>query len=116
MIFGRHPTDVPEVDPTRAQELAREGALLLDVREHDEWRAGHIEGAVHVPLGDLDPARIPRDVPVVAVCRSGNRSGTAATALSGHGHDVVNLAGGVTAWQRAGLQLVTDEGEPGQVR
>jgi rhodanese-related sulfurtransferase len=108
--------DVEEVDPAGALALARQGALLLDVREPDEWRAGHIDGSAHMPLGALDPSRIPTGVPVVAVCRSGNRSGAAAAALSAHGHDVVNLAGGVTAWHRAGLELVTDEGEPGQVR
>ncbi|CAI9410456.1 rhodanese-like domain-containing protein [Nocardioides sp. T2.26MG-1] len=116
MRFGRHHPRVDEVGPARALELARDGALLLDVREPDEWRAGHIRGSVHVPLGALDPTGIPRDVPVVAVCRSGNRSGTAAAALAAHGYDVVNLAGGVTAWQRAGLALVTDDGEPGWVR
>ena len=109
-------TGVEEVGPARALELARDGALLLDVREPEEWRAGHIEGSVHVPLDDLPRARLPQDVPLVAVCRSGNRSGRATAWLSRQGVDVVNLAGGVAAWQRAGLGLVTDAGEPGRVR
>lgn len=109
-------TAVDEVGPAQAHELARGGAVLLDVREHDEWRAGHIRGSVHIPLRELDLTRIPRDVPIVAVCRSGNRSGRATAWLKRHGLDVVNLAGGVAAWQRAGLDLVTDDGEPGQVR
>ena len=109
-------TRIDEVDPARAHELAREGALLLDVREPEEWRAGHIAGSVHVPLGELDPTDVPRDVPVVAVCRSGNRSGSAAVALRAPGHQVVNRAGGVSARHRAGLDLVTDDGRPGQVR
>lgn len=116
MSLGRPLPQVVDVPPSQARELAHAGALLLDVREHDEWRAGHIAGSVHVPLGDLDPADIPRDAPVVAICRSGNRSGRAALALSGHGHEVVNLAGGVIAWQQAGLALVTDDGGPGQAR
>ncbi|TIC88304.1 rhodanese-like domain-containing protein [Nocardioides sp. GY 10113] len=104
------PTPVEDVDPTRALALVGEGALLLDVREDDEWAAGHIPGSVHMRLGDLDPAKVPSGVRVVAVCRSGNRSRKAATALAAAGVDVVNLAGGVIAWHGAGLDLVAVPG------
>ncbi len=100
-------TPVREVDPTTAQAMAAAGALLLDVREPVEWAAGHAEGARHVPLRELDPAAFDRGTPIVAVCRSGNRSGVAAEVLAAAGHDVVNVVGGMSAWQRAGLPVVT---------
>lgn len=110
------PPAVPEVDATQAARLVEAGqVLLLDVREDDEWQAGRAPSAEHVPLGSLDPAAIPRDRPVVAVCRSGNRSGTAAQALAAAGHDVRNLAGGMQAWAAAGLPAVRTGGVPGEV-
>jgi rhodanese-related sulfurtransferase len=106
---------IVEVDPMTAQEMAVRGALLLDVREPDEWRTGHIADAVHLPLGDLQPASVPRDRTVIAVCRSGNRSGKAAVALAAAGVDVRNMAGGMKAWADAGLPITTDDGTPGAV-
>ena len=90
---------------------------LLDVREDDEWQAGHIEGAQHIPLGELGGriAELPKAQPIVAVCRSGSRSGAAVRGLKQMGYDVENLDGGVVAWTRAGLPLVDDLGRPGRV-
>ncbi len=90
---------------------------LLDVREQDEWDAGHIEGAQHIPLGELGSrlAEVPRDQMVVAVCRSGSRSDRAAKGLRLSGFEAENLDGGVTAWYRAGLALVAKGGVPGRV-
>lgn len=108
---------VPTVDVREAQELLADGAALLDVRRADEWRAGHAPGAVHIPLDQL-PARtgeIPADRRVVAVCRSGARSGRATRFLQRAGLDVVNLAGGMQAWARTGGQVVTDDGGSGRV-
>ncbi len=90
---------------------------LLDVREADEWLAGHIEGAQHIPLAEL-AARLPelpsgRDI--VAVCRSGSRSAAAVRGLRQLGYTAENLDGGVTAWTRAGLPLVDGAGRPGRV-
>lgn len=109
------PAPVTDVDTTRARELLAAGALLVDVREPAEWRAGHVADAMHVPLGQLDAATLPGSGPVVAVCRSGNRSRVAAELLGSHGREVYNLAGGVTAWAEAGLPLVADDGAPGRV-
>ena len=85
------------VDPTRAAELLERGeAVVLDVRENVEWKAGRIPGALHVPLARV-PARrheLPRDTTIVAVCRSGHRSGLAARGLRHAGYHVENLAGG----------------------
>jgi rhodanese-related sulfurtransferase len=107
----------PRVGPQQAQELLVQGAILLDVREHGEWRAGHAPKARHIPLSRL-PGRV-RDLPpnrtVVTVCRSGGRSARAAALLAREGRDAVNLAGGMHAWARAGLPVVTSGGRPGQV-
>ena len=104
-----------DVDVIEAHRLAQEGALLLDVREPGEWAAGHAPQAVHMPLGDLDPAAVPTDRLVVAVCRSGGRSGQATMVLRNAGVEVRNLAGGMTAWSAAGLPVVRDDGQPGTV-
>ena len=117
-LVRSHPmtTPVPDIDPVQAARLADAGqVLLLDVREHGEWDSGHAPQATHTPLGDLDPAAVPQDRPVVAVCRSGNRSGQAAQALSAAGVDVRNLAGGMSAWASAGLPVVRTDGAPGAI-
>ncbi|HEX2051088.1 MAG TPA: rhodanese-like domain-containing protein [Actinomycetota bacterium] len=78
---------------------------LVDVREQWEWDAGHIEGARHVPLGEL-PARLdelPPGRPVVVVCRSGARSADATEFLRAQGFDAHNLDGGVQLWTGEGL-------------
>jgi len=106
-----------EIDPRAAAASAADGsALLLDVREDDEWAAGHIAGAQHIPLSRIDLAAVPSDRPVIAVCRSGNRSGRVAAALAGAGIEVSNLVGGMLAWHEAGLPVVQDGGAPGFVK
>jgi rhodanese-related sulfurtransferase len=111
------PTDrLPDVDPGQAAELLERGeAVLLDVREPQEWSAGHAPQAEHLPLGLLTPEAVPQDRPIIAICRSGNRSGKAADTLAAAGVRVHNLAGGMRAWAQAGLPVVTDDGEPGTV-
>ena len=97
--------------------MVDEGALMLDVREDDEWNAGRAPRATHIALGDLVARQeeIPTDVPIVAVCRTGGRSGQAASAMAGAGYDVVNLAGGMEAWSARGLPVVTQDGGQGDV-
>ena len=105
---------VPEVDVATAARLAEQGlALLVDVREDDEWAAGRAPTAVHVPLGQLSRTAVPRERPVLAICRSGNRSATAAAQLLARGVDAHNVTGGMRAWQAAGLPVTTDAGRPG---
>ncbi len=109
-------TRLPDLDPGRAAELLERGeAVLLDVREPQEWAAGHAPQAVHLPLGLLAPGAVERDRPIIAACRSGNRSGKAADALAAAGVRVHNLAGGMKAWTERGLPVVTDDGKPGTV-
>lgn len=110
------PARLPDLEPRQAATLLDRGeAVLLDVREPAEWAAGHAPQAQHIALGGVTPGSVPQGRPIVAVCRSGNRSGKAADVLAAAGLPVHNLAGGMTAWAQAGLPVVTDAGEPGTV-
>ena len=115
--LGRLFPSRPKASAEQARQLQEQGAILLDVREAPEWRAGHAPGARHIPLSRL-PARI-RDLPpqrtVITVCRSGHRSAGAAALLARKGRDVVNLSGGMQAWARAGLPVVASGGRRGRV-
>jgi rhodanese-related sulfurtransferase len=93
-------------------------AYLLDVRDHDEWAAGHAPEAHHVPmmelLGRLD--ELPGDRDLVVVCRVGSRSAQVVAYLQAHGWDrASNLAGGMHAWQAAGRRMVSDDGSAAYV-
>ncbi len=97
-----------------AVSLISDGALLVDVREDDEFSNGRSADAVHIRLSEL-PDRLdelPRDRQIVCTCRSGGRSGRATEFLLAQGFDVVNLEGGMLAWQEAGIPMVADAGEP----
>jgi rhodanese-related sulfurtransferase len=85
---------------------------LLDVREDDEWAAGHAPGARHIPLGELSAraGEVPQDELIYVICRSGARSGRAAQALAGAGWRAVNVAGGMQDWAAAGRAMITDSG------
>jgi rhodanese-related sulfurtransferase len=109
--------EVAAVDADQGNALVEEGALLLDVREPDEWGAGHAPAAVHVPMKEVQARQLelPKDRRIVAVCRSGGRSAAVTEALNAWGYDAVNLGGGMHAWEAAGLPIVTDEGAPGTV-
>ena len=102
------PVAVPEVLSTDLPA----GAFLLDVREDDEWAAGHAPGAVHIRLRELGPraAELPRDRAVYIICRSGNRSGYAVQALAGGGLTAINVADGMTGWAVAGRPMVSEDG------
>jgi rhodanese-related sulfurtransferase len=108
--------DVPEIDVTEAARQVDAGeAVLLDVREDDEWQAGHAPQAVHVRLGELAPERLADDRPIVVVCRSGNRSAHATAALIAAGHRALNIRGGMRAWAAADHPVQKPDGSPGQV-
>lgn len=92
--------DVPDPLP--------EHLVVLDVREPHEWDAGHVDGAVHIPLGELT-ARVGELDPqaeTLVVCHLGGRSAQATAWLGQQGHDVTNLAGGMDAWEAAGRPVV----------
>jgi len=113
-VTAAGPAVVPSVDIHRARVLVASGAWVLDVREDDEWEAGHAESAVHVPLGRLAEAlaSFPATTTVVVVCRSGRRSTYAVAALRSAGIDALNLDGGMRAWSEAGAPLVSRHGHP----
>ena len=113
-MFRRQKID--EVIPQEAADLRDQGAVLVDVREGDEWSVGHAPEAVHVPLAEVGDAVSRFDgQQVLAVCRSGGRSARAAEILAAAGVEVRNVAGGMTAWAEAGLPVVRDDGAAGAV-
>ncbi|MGH3915213.1 MAG: rhodanese-like domain-containing protein [Pseudonocardiaceae bacterium] len=91
--------------------------VLLDVREDDEWRAGHAPGAVHIPMGQV-PLRVEEiveafpDPPVHVVCRSGIRSAQITAYLVAQGLDAVNVEGGMESWLTDGRPLVAETSAP----
>ncbi|MDP2832399.1 MAG: rhodanese-like domain-containing protein [Pseudomonadota bacterium] len=107
-LFGRM-SGVKQIGPQEAVMLFNhEDALLLDVREQSEWSDGHIARARHIPLGKLKDRLAElekfKGKPIIAVCRSGNRSGSACGTLKKAGFENLhNLAGGMQAWEQAGL-------------
>ena len=88
------------------------GIYLLDVREDDEWAAGHAPDAVHVRLSELSAhtEELPRDREVYVICRSGARSAYAAQALTAGGLNAVNVADGMTGWAVAGRPMISEDG------
>lgn len=109
---------VEQVDPDEAARLVEEGGFLLDVREDDEWAAGHAPNATHVPMAQVPEHHagvLPRGNRIVVMCRVGGRSQQVAQFLQKAGYDVANAGGGMRAWSAAGRPVVTDTGEPGQV-
>ncbi len=115
-LFGASRTS--SIGAVEARELTRSGAVLVDVREKSEWDAGHAPKAKHHPLRGLPSsmARLPEDRTLVVVCRSGTRSARATKMLTKSGFDAVNLTGGMTAWQTAGLPMVNSRGKKGTLR
>jgi rhodanese-related sulfurtransferase len=102
---------------TKTVQTNRQNVQILDVREDDEWIAGRIEGAVHIPLGELDTrvSDLDRDRPVVTVCRSGGRAGKAAELLSAAGLTAEVMDGGMTQWAENKLPFSTPDGRPGHL-
>lgn len=98
----------PELSPLEVMAVVEAGAVLLDVREDDEWAAGHAPQAVHMAMSRLNQEyeRLPADRQIVCICHVGARSAAVADALRRAGWDAVNLSGGMEAWQAAGLPVV----------
>lgn len=92
------------------QAKLREGAKLYDVREADEYREGHIPGAVNIPLSTLQGREDEIQTPAVLVCLGGGRSAQAATHLANNGKsDLMNLVGGTGGWMREGREVVSGD-------
>ena len=105
---------MPSVTPAGVES----GAYVLDVREPDEWEAGHAPGGHHLPMMEVPVrmAEVPTDADVIVVCRSGGRSGQVVSYLMGNGWDNVrNLDGGMQSWAAAGRDMVSENGQPARV-
>jgi rhodanese-related sulfurtransferase len=89
-----------------------DGIYLLDVREDDEWTAGHAPDAVHISLGELGAKadQVPKDQPVYVICRAGSRSARATQVLGASGWDVTNVSDGMQGWESAGRPMVSESG------
>ena len=108
------PSEVPSVEI----DAITPDVVLLDVREDDEWSAGHIAGALHVPMSDVpqqlqrDPGPLTPDASIVVVCKVGSRSAHVTAWLRHQGYDAVNLAGGMLAWAHARRPMESEDGQP----
>lgn len=121
------PDSAPELSAPEAARLLTDAAntpadatpaiILLDVREPEEWDAGHAPPARSLPMSQLSEriTELPHDTQMICVCHLGGRSAAVSAALNRAGFDAVNLTGGMAAWQAAGLPVVTDSGAPGDV-
>ncbi|MEU0498223.1 rhodanese-like domain-containing protein [Mycobacterium sp. NPDC006124] len=108
---------VGEVQIADVPETFDESVVLLDVREDDEWQRGHVQGAQHIPMGDV-PARVGEidpDATLYVVCHAGGRSMRVSQWLARNGYEPQNVAGGMAAWAAAGRAVVTDDGSAGSV-
>ncbi len=104
---------VAQIKPEEADRRLREDkrVVIVDVRQPVETRGGSVPGAVLIPLTEFGRRldELPRDRPILTICRSGHRSPVAARQLKRAGYDVTDVAGGTMAWERAGLPIVAPE-------
>ena len=110
------PHQLPTTAPADLDQARHGGAVVLDVRQPEEWDAGHLADSVHVPMHAV-PAWVDAragddDRPVVVVCRSGHRSAHVTIWLLQQGVTASNLDGGLLAWAAERRPLVTDDGAP----
>jgi rhodanese-related sulfurtransferase len=103
---------MPEVSAAEAKQIIDSGSQLIDVRTDVEYDAGHIPGARHVPLSDVqrESAALDKGQPLVLYCRAGNRSAPAADAFVASGWDAHSIEGGLEAWREAGFELEPEDG------
>jgi rhodanese-related sulfurtransferase len=107
---GKSESFPQEVPVAEAKAMVDGGAYVVDVRQPEEWNQVHIPGATLIPLGELQSrlSEVPKDKPVVVVCRSGNRSQQGRDILLKAGFDqVTSMAGGVNQWTAAGYPTVS---------
>ena len=109
--------NVPSVTPNEVPG----DAVLLDVREPAEWAAGHVDGAVHIPMFDLptrlasEPGDLTPERQIVVICRVGSRSAQVTAWLNQQGFQATNLDGGMLAWATSKRPMISDTGAPPHV-
>jgi rhodanese-related sulfurtransferase len=114
------PQGIPAVDPLYADIRRTDPvrpAVILDVRELDEYRQVRVEGSLFIPMSQLGVRldEIPKDRPVLVLCASGSRSANVTSHLVASGwDDVGNIAGGISTWERMGLPVRRGPLEPGE--
>ncbi len=105
-LFG---SSLPSLNAMELSEKLKNGKrpLVLDVRQPEEYREGHIAGSTLIPLGDLGKRlnELPKDREIVCVCATGSRSSSATKFLIGAGYQAINMNGGMFTWQRARLPV-----------
>lgn len=105
-LFG---TPLPSVSASELSEKLKseKRPFVVDVRQPEEYRAGHISGAKLIPLGELSQRlkELPKDKEIVCICASGSRSRSATKTLVREGYDAVNMNGGMMSWSRSGLSV-----------
>ena len=106
MIFGK---PLPSVSAMELNEKLKNGKrpLVLDVRQREEYRSGHIVEAKLIPLNELGRRmkELPHSREIVCVCASGNRSSSATRMLTKAGYNAINMKGGMSAWRRVNLAV-----------
>jgi len=102
-----------EVSIDQLKQARQDGAVVVDVRNDDEYATGHVSGAASLPLPEIEARmqELPKDQTVYLLCQSGGRSGKAADLLSEAGYDVRSVAGGTTAWVEAGGEVTPGAGQ-----
>ena len=107
-LFDIFKKNFESISPQEAQQRIEAGAMLLDVRESIEYQTFHAPAAKLISLGVLDRRlkELPKEREILVICNSGNRSAQAAYLLSREGFNVINIKGGMVAWQAAGLRTV----------
>jgi rhodanese-related sulfurtransferase len=105
-LFGSSSSNLTASD-AKARIDTKQPLLILDVRQPEEFRGGHITGAKLIPLNELRGriGELPKDTEILCVCRSGSRSSAAVGQLSSAGFNAMNLRGGMTGWQMAGYPV-----------
>ena len=106
MLFGK---PVSTINPLELNDKLKNGkrALVIDVRQPDEYRSGHIAGAKLIPLDQLSRRMkdLPQNREIVCVCASGSRSHSATRILARAGYNAANMRGGMSSWRRASLPV-----------
>ena len=115
MVLGIN--NIPSVMPEDLENLIQQGYQLIDVRENDEWDAGHYKSATHIPMGSIveNIDKLMVDKKYIFVCRSGARSGRVTNYVNSLDVESYNLSGGMKELQKFTKEIVDLEGNPGQI-
>jgi rhodanese-related sulfurtransferase len=108
------PQQVPTVTVPDVPAELPQNTVLLDVREQDEWDAGHAPNAQHIPMSELAGRleELPAEQELLVICRSGGRSARVTAYLNANGWDARNVDGGMQQWAATGRDLACDQGDP----